>query len=571
MPEPSYRNHIIPAVCRLFGSLNRTPGSPSEGSLSRDAWHYRFGGRFHSPTRQSFLYTLVRLYEEPGSPFHGNPEVLNRIRTVLDFTPTLQNRDGSFPEWYRGQSSYCSTAYLSAYLSEALLRMARTLDGPVLESAERSLASAARRLSRPASDIPSNQLAAGILALWNCATLLGGSWNREARALRDRLLASEGERGWFPEYGGPDLGYQTLTLDFLTRCAERGLDGLAEGIRRGISFLDRFVMPDGTAPPGLSRRGTSFLMPYALERWAPSFGPAADLSRRVRGALEGGRLPSPVTADDRYSPHLFLPSFVDAQFAGTSHRRTRLTVPISGREPAGPDDGGLRAYSGDAFFCILQERTGSVSVYSRKVGKVVLEGPVYRMVAPGGTFTPVSSGAFRYSEGPEYHMESFFRKSRGEGGAVWLGAALLSALAPVCGRIHPRIPPALDSVVRRYAFGTGREAPIRFRRSIFLGSDRIRIHDSIDRRTSAPGGRMFCTFRPVPSAHPSSGFHTPRELDGGPPTLEGLEDAVREAWASGGSADLEAEVSFEGSGVRFRGRVNGKEIGEEAPLAGLLR
>jgi len=155
--------------------------------MSREAWHYRFGGRFHPATRQCFFYPLARLYGEstPENPYAGNPEVLQSIRTILAFTVSLQNRDGSFPEWHRGQSSYCSTAYLSAYLSETLLRLRRDLDAPIRESIARSLDAAAGRLDRPPSGIPSNQLAAGILALRNCTALLGGSWNRATLALAE--------------------------------------------------------------------------------------------------------------------------------------------------------------------------------------------------------------------------------------------------------------------------------------------------------------------------------------------------------------------------------------------------
>jgi len=328
-------------------------------------------------------------------------------------------------------------------------------------------------------------------------------------------------------------------------------------------------MPDGTAPPGLSWRGTAFLMPYSLERWAPAFGPAADLSRRVRDGLEGGRLPSPATVDDRYAAHLFLPSFVDAQFARDLPVLPCVSVTTPCREPAGPEDGGLRAFSRDTCDCVLQARTGSVSVFSRKIGRVVLNGPAYRLKTPRGTFRPAPSEDFRFSDGPEYFLDTSFRKILGEGGWARLGAVLLPAIATMMGRIHHGTPGRLDAFVRRYAFGTGREAPVSFRRSITVSDEFIRIRDSIAHRSSTPRGRLHCTFRGVPSLHPSSGFFTRHELDGPSAEEEGISEAVRSAWESGGAVDLEIDIGFDPSGIRLRCRVNGIGIGEEAPLAGL--
>ncbi|HEX9190899.1 MAG TPA: hypothetical protein VF847_02310, partial [Candidatus Deferrimicrobiaceae bacterium] len=228
LPPSPYSEQVLPAVHRLLGNLCRVPGSGEEGSFHRQRWLYRFGGGFHPATLQCAVYPLARLYSEeaPGNPFHGNPEILRSIRTILAYTPRLQNADGSFPEWYRGQPSFCATAYLSAFLTEAATRIGEDLvrddPGGVARSAER----AAAWLVRHRRGHPANQLAAGLLALQNCAPLLGNSWYRHAHATRDQILRSRSAEGWFPEYGGCDPGYQTLTLDFLTRCEERGMDGL---------------------------------------------------------------------------------------------------------------------------------------------------------------------------------------------------------------------------------------------------------------------------------------------------------------------------------------------------------
>ncbi len=566
-----YWDHITPAVHRVLGNLDRIPGSASEGSLSRDAWLYRFGGTFHPATRQCAFYPLAKLYagESDDNPFRRNPPVLRYVAQMLSFTASLQNRDGSFSEWYPGQPSYCATAFLAAYLSETLLVLPGELDGALTRKVLATLDCAAGFLGCPRPMPPANQASAALLALHNAATLLGADRGKDALRMRDAFIASQPGGGWFLEDGGPDLGYQTLTLDMLTRCAGRGMDGLDAAIASGLSFLDRFVLPDGSAPACLSWRGTGFLLPFAIEWWAPTSGPARRLAARVRPAIRAGLLPTPSTVDDRYASHFFLPSFVDASFCARPDAPSGA-VPLVPASPAG-DSGGLRILEGDGLRAWIQSRRGTVVVYSDLLGSSAWEGPSYCLYAARKAYLPAACGAGRVEGGTRYAWESAFRRIRGGDASTRLGIAWASRVSSLFGRLDPGFPRRLESRIRRAAFGPGAEAPVRIRREVEVAAGRVRIRDVIEGGRNLPSSELFASRCAPPANQPSAGFFSARDLSADATVDDALRDAVAAEWSRSGRVEVESLVTAGALGVEVACRVNGTRIEGAGSGARVLR
>lgn len=569
-PTP-YWDHIIPAAYRILGNLDRLAGSPSEGSLSRDSWLYRFGGGFHPATRQCAFYPLAMLYSGPSqaNPFHASHAVLRSIQQILAFTVSIQNRDGSFPEWYREHSSYCATAYLAAYMSEVILTPSVELDTATRNRLTESLDSAADYLSKAGETASANQVSAALLALRNAACILGTAKFTAALKLRDRLIASQADGGWLPENGGPDLGYQSLSLDFLTRCVSRGMDGLEHLIESGLGFLDRFVPPDGSSPPAISWRGTGFLMPYAVERWAASSAPARRLAIRVRSALAVGLLPTPATVDDRYAAHLFLPSFVDAGLAAG---------PIDVSDPAGMrlaatngDTGGLRIIDGGDLRTWIQARKGAVVVYSESLGRIVWENPYYCLRIGGTAWFPAPCESGRFDGKSEYRWESVFRRIRGGEIFTRAAAALAPAASAVCARLHDRLPMLLAARIRHAAFQPGPEAPVRLTRHVSASPEGIRIRDVVEARRPMRHSRLFVGWHPPHANQPASGFFSAMDLIRFRTTAERrIPDLVAREWTRAGRVELETLVSTAPGSAFLACTVNGREIPEEGNHARVL-
>lgn len=63
----------------------------------------------------------------------------------------------------------------------------------------------------------------------------------------ERILKLQTGEGWFPEYGGADIGYLSVSLDMLAEYYSLSRDEkVREPINRMVEFLKYFVHPDAT-------------------------------------------------------------------------------------------------------------------------------------------------------------------------------------------------------------------------------------------------------------------------------------------------------------------------------------
>jgi len=564
LPASPYWDHITPSLHRLLGELDRSPGSFLEGSFHRGAWLYRFAGDFHPATLQCAVYPLARLWTETGrrNPYHRNEEILRLLRGALTFTASRQNANGSFPEWYPGQPSFCATAYLSAYLSEILL-----LPGDPPGSAGRreilaALDRSAAWMAAGNGSHPGNQSSAALLAIHNCATLIGSRWNRPRDRFLERLLSGRSREGWSSEYGGPDPGYESLTLDFLTRCSDRGLEGVREAIRSGLEFVDATVLPDGSCPSSLSWRGTNFVVPYAAERWSVEDPAARRLARRIRRAASEGRIPTPLTTDGRYAAHFFLPSYVDAHFRCSDGIGEDAEA---ARPPAHLQEGGIRAVCGGAFRVHLQENRGGFAIFSNALDRTVWSGHTYSLRSSRGIFLPSRTENLRRPDEGVTEWTAPFRSHPQWGRHAGAGMACVAA-----GRFLGA-GAWIESRIKAYAFGPGDQGPARLRRRIEILPGRIRVLDTLDAYRSARGTDLYPVPGGGPSNHPSSQMFTGIDLSLPPALSGGTAKAIAAAWRSGGPVTVELVFAADGSEVSYRSRVEGRDTSGGKILACTVR
>jgi hypothetical protein len=108
-------------------------------------------------------------------------------------------------------------------------------------------------------------------------------------ALR-RVLAWQNEEGWFEEYGGADPGYQTVTIDCLTRLVGTfGRCLLDEPLRRAVAFARLFLHPDDSFGGEYGSRGTYHFYPHGFEQLTCANAEAAELADGFLRSLAAGR------------------------------------------------------------------------------------------------------------------------------------------------------------------------------------------------------------------------------------------------------------------------------------------
>lgn len=178
-----------------------------------------------------------------------------------------------------------------------------------------------------------NQQAAGLAALALCRKLpalhVDGA---QFAALADRFFAAQHEEGWFPEYGGPDIGYLTVTIDMLWDYFDASGDERAAGaIDRAIEYLVWFVAPDGSLAGVCNSRNTDYAVPYGLSRSSRRNPLAAEIVRRLLGHIEQPRH-FLASVDDRYHLHYIFNSCVRSLPHLAAERGTRSSLPCDRTE-----------------------------------------------------------------------------------------------------------------------------------------------------------------------------------------------------------------------------------------------
>ena len=281
------RQIALGQVPRALGLGDRDPSSETYGCFDRMYWHYKLID-FPNARFQEVCWLLALLYSQnfEGNSYYQNEKVKEWVGSAIRFWAGIRHRDGSVDEAYPNERGFCATAFSTFAVTEAML---------LLGHSEPSLENTGKWLSSHDAVAVSNQTAAAALALLNLYQL-----TREKRYLhtsREKisdLLSRQDATGYFPEYGGADIGYHSLTLAILCRYWKRTKEiPLEEPIRRGIRFLEERIDETGNYDYRQTSRKTQFLYSYGLCG-------AERLLGHLTAGLERGVVLNPAWMDDRY-------------------------------------------------------------------------------------------------------------------------------------------------------------------------------------------------------------------------------------------------------------------------------
>jgi hypothetical protein len=266
---------------------------------------------FDSAILQQTGLTLTLLYQLDfeDNVYYGNENIRRWAVATLERWAKIQLRDGSFNEYYPNEHGFPPTAFTLYTACEIYLRL--ELDDPYIKEKIRK---AARWLCGIVEEKAFNQEMASITGLYNAYRVLGEKWMLEGceRKLR-RILSLQSEEGWFPEYGGADLGYLSVFLDMM--CEYHAMSGekqVVEAIGKIIGFVKYFVHPDGTVGGEYGSRNTIYFLPNGLEVARQlGFEDAVAIKRKLySNTKEYGYFMDSV--DDRYFTHYVMHSFLRA-------------------------------------------------------------------------------------------------------------------------------------------------------------------------------------------------------------------------------------------------------------------
>lgn len=363
----SYRDHLLRTVPRVLSQMDRDPDSVTFGSFDRDYWHYRMRD-FSSIVLQQGMLILDTLYgfDHAENPLYRQAVVPSWIDASLQFWASQQLANGSFNEYYPFEAGYPPTAF--SLLAVALVFRNRGFPQPTPQ-----LLVAIQKACDWLLDHPEqralNQESAGLAALALAARIPG--IRVDAGRLESRLSAffqSQSPEGWFPEYGGSDLGYLSETIDCLWDYHETTGDQRAViTMEQAVQFMAHFIPLAGDLPVMTNSRNTGYIVPYGLVRMAASNPLAARIIRRVFAAV-GSPDHFLAATDDRYSCHYVYQSCFRAlhHLAGMNKELTLLPCEKGGMFFFSAAGMYIRHLPGHYSIFVAGNKGGVVYLYTHK-------------------------------------------------------------------------------------------------------------------------------------------------------------------------------------------------------------
>jgi hypothetical protein len=289
MPSPDpYLVEAHQALPRLLAMFDVDPFSPSRGMGDRFYWQWKLID-FANGSIQGAAYGLAQLVAHDLLPDGFAPDAaLRRIDACFEGVARLRQPNGSLEEAFPLEGSFCVTAQAAFDLLGALdtlgagvgaekraawLEVVRPLIGFLHEEDETHA-------------LISNHLAAAAAALYSWHALTGEPGAERGQLFLDRIVKAQSPEGWLPEYDGADPGYQTLCLGYLAELHRMRPDlGLAEVLKRAITFVSYCAHPDGSFGGLYGSRNTRLYYPAGIEAVASQYPEARALADHMRSAI----------------------------------------------------------------------------------------------------------------------------------------------------------------------------------------------------------------------------------------------------------------------------------------------
>ncbi len=289
-----FRQIALGQIPRILGFQDRNPKSRTYGCFDRFYWHYKLHDMSNAGFQEASL-TLAIIYKNsfPENIYYKNNKTKDWLKAAVKFWLKLRNFGGSFNEVYPYERSYCATSFSTYANTEAILLAKLKLD-------TKRIAKIGKWLTNNNNPSLSNQMAASAIALQNIYLITKKDLFKEAAEQKIKeIIKMQDQSGYYPEYGGFDIGYQTITLSCLTHYYLKTKDTeLYKSLKKGTKFLDGKIKSNGTYDNSKTSRKTQYIFPFGLVVLkSPVIG------KMITG-LENNEVVNPTWMDDRYCIHL---------------------------------------------------------------------------------------------------------------------------------------------------------------------------------------------------------------------------------------------------------------------------
>ncbi len=297
-------------LARVLTQMDRDPDSATFGCFDRNYWHYKIRD-FPSVILQQGVFTLEAIRCQQVASVAPISRIEHWCVGAVNALLRQVDRRGGVDEYYPFEHSYPAAAFGLYAVCRVLYNWQHSAPELLASIDSQALNRLVKHVAERREEQASNQQAAGLAGLALATKLeLVSLTAAKVEQAATRLFNAQHPEGWFNEYGGPDFGYLSVTLDGLSDYFDATHDERAlAAVDRALHFLVQLVGADGRLPSTLNSRNTDYVVPYGLVRAAARNPSAAWLVETLFQDID--QLNHPIWAtDDRYHCHYIFASVV---------------------------------------------------------------------------------------------------------------------------------------------------------------------------------------------------------------------------------------------------------------------
>jgi hypothetical protein len=370
MQRNVYKIKIEENIDRIVSMVNSEDISSTFGCADRLFWSWKFidfaGSRF-----QEIAYCLASLPEVLSSDLSESQknQFFHLASASIDYWQSLQHSDGSFDEAYPFERSFGAVAFTGFYIGQAVKTIIEKKEDLNANTWLINLGRAADWLceNEESHGFLSNHVAAAAAACYTIYELTGvEKYKERACYFVDKILENQSSEGFYLEYTGFDVGYETHTVFYLSYVWSKNKDvNLFHSLDKSVRFIKFFMHPDGSFGGKYSSRNTEFIMPAGFEILASQSEAARTISFFVKKSITE-RL---VVSLDQMDPQNILPfinNFIFALKHANDAQYPTAKLPFTEDFSKNFLDAGCIIVSKPKFYAIVSwKKGGSLSAFSK--------------------------------------------------------------------------------------------------------------------------------------------------------------------------------------------------------------
>lgn len=490
--------YTLNSATKVLSLLDKGEFSPTYGCFDRNFWHYKTVTDYPSSTYQQLSLFLALLYTSniEGNIYYQEGEILNFCLASIDYWKSIQNNDGSFNEWYPNEHSHVATAFTLYAITESLLLIKNNLSKEKLKKYFNCITKAANWLTENPDTVVINHTAGALTAIYNCY-LLTGKKDLLDFTEKNLLVLQEYQspEGWFNEYYGADIGYTSVTIDYLAKYYEKSGDERAYNmLEKAVTFISYFIHPDGSSGGEYGNRNTKYLMPAGIHILAKYFDNARYILTQYYKGLEQGTQLNLDTYDDRYFSFFFAPNYFEAAILFESINESNFQYNERAYEKYSHifSQAGIVVKKTDKYYLVCNFKKGGVIKLYNVQGDL--------LYADSSYFIKFKNNKVASSQRLTTYLEYYIDNSNDdeieikfESCFIWVNTSLplTKVLIPfrifnyTLGRFN-LVMDYFNKYIKRFFISRPKDAPLKLKRTISIKNNTLIIEDAISKATDEP-------------------------------------------------------------------------------------